>query len=712
MTHAKTPRHQDRKDVTLTFPSAMGKTTADPISALGAKLSLDDNPVGRPDRKSFKEFLLNDARVPDGKGERVSYSFEGREALIAIVELADRIIKEKLKDSTVSLAGGAQFGKTVMELNFLAYMTGQRFQNTILYLPDDDLVEGIVDTKFRPDVLDQIEWFAAMTQVGKALNKSGKAVNRKGAILVTDGKRTSSGMIRGLGKVPTSFSADAAAMDEVDDIKPKMAKFVKGRMTASDLRFTFQIGTQRVAGRGMNKAWKEGSQGVVFLECRCGKRHNPEESFPGIIRCAVGANQVASRNDPKLTWTGDFRRDGSEDVVAVHDPTHFYYLACPECGTPLNRRQPVWEHRRPEQMRLRNWSFRISQLSIDAIDLSQIVAHWAKAVVDPEEMVVFRCDRLGLPESTSQKLSPEILSRARTTEIYDMAPKVRPGCTAFAGLDTGRRCWFFAREVERPDVKRVLHAEQIALGNVVERTFNLYHLLGIQVLFIDQAPATDEARTLALKLNGLENITDWPKPPKGKDEWLTLPAGPFDSEPLQWDGTNQRWLNLRCAVVSFTKKKLGAGIAHSFDVFEKGPYTVFVPLIECNRFETIDRVVREFLTPKENVSDVVFPAQGAPYIRNEPAMRLPRKVTGSSAVLELLDTHLLVGSEREDEDDGTQGDYVDGCENHFLLADGYSGLAETIGGRPNLVSPGRFHVFDRNRVSKVMTRRKERSVLG
>jgi len=53
-----------------------------------------------------------------------------------------------------------------------------------------------------------MEWFARMVQIGKALNKSGRAVNRKGAFLVTDGRRKAVGMIRGLGKVPTTFSMD------------------------------------------------------------------------------------------------------------------------------------------------------------------------------------------------------------------------------------------------------------------------------------------------------------------------------------------------------------------------------------------------------------------------------------------------------------------------------------------------------------------------
>jgi hypothetical protein len=290
--------------------------------------------VNAPLRLSFEEFLLKDAQVPAGGGLHGPYSFAGREALLAVVRVVDRVINEKLTDAEVSLAGGAQFGKTILELNLAAYVTSQRFRNFGLYLPDDDLVEGIVDSKFRPDVVDQIEWFADMTKVGKAVNKSGKAVTRKGAFLVTDGERTAVGMIRGLGKVPTTFSMDAAAMDEVDDIQPKMMKFVRGRLTASDLRFIFKIGTQRVHGRGMNKAWKDGSQGVFNFQCAaCGKVHNAEEEFPGIVRFKIPGRTGAA----KLTWGGDFKYDGSEESAATHDPLNHYYLGCVDCGAALDR---------------------------------------------------------------------------------------------------------------------------------------------------------------------------------------------------------------------------------------------------------------------------------------------------------------------------------------------------------------------------------------
>lgn len=650
------------------------------VDRLHAKIHDDGRSVKAPDCESFRAFLEREARVPIHGGEYGPYSFVGREGLIEVVETIDLILgsktKQPLKDAELALAGGAQFGKSILELNCGAYVTGLSWLNWGFYLPDKDLVDGMVDTKFRPDILDQLGWYAQMTQVGRAVLKSGKAVNRKGAFTVTDGPHRSQGMIIGLNKVPTSFSFDVTTLDEVDDIKPKMEKFVRGRMTSSELRFMMKVGTQRIAGRGMNKAWKDGSQGVMLHACpRCAQEQNLEESWPQC--CRVALTGTPDQDDPQLQLTGDFRRKSDGIVMAQHDPTHRYYFACLKCGTELDRRQGFrWHHRKPDQIRLRRWSFRISQFGIAAIDVSQVVAEWVKAVADPEAMVVFNCDRRAMPESSEQKLTPAIIDRARTVEkgIYDMPATVSPGCRAFGGLDTGRSCWLFAREVETPDVKRVLHVEKIPVGNLVNRAAQLFALLNLECLFIDQAPETDAARTIALRLNGLDALPEWPAVPTEKDARIVFPSG------LTWNGERGRWENLKCAVVAFTKKNIGAGITHTFDRFDKDGKKMFVPWIQCNRFETIDRAVKEFLTPSENVADMVKPPIGDPYIRTLPAMRLPRRGPGAPIILEVLDNHLLVGSEREQEEGGEPGDYRDKCENHFMLADAYSALAETEGG--------------------------------
>ncbi len=612
----------------------------------------------RPSRASFEDFLLQDARVPVGGGEHGPYSFEGREALHEVVRLIDDILNRNLQDSTLALAGGAQFGKTILELNFAAYATSQRYLNCGLFLPDDDLVEGIIDTKFRPDVIDQIEWLAGMIKVGKAVNKSGKAVNRKNAFMVNDGLgKKATGMIMGLRKVPTSFTFDITMQDEKDDILEKNARFVRGRRTSSNLRFSIIIGTQRVHGRGQNKAWTEGSQGVFEFD-----GINLEEQFPEVVRCAVTGDP--RRDDPKLTWAGDFRR--GEEIVTRHKPDHLYYLAHPHTGQPLDRHAPVLVHRRPERTGDRNWSIRISQLGIASIGLSQIVGQFQLAVENREEMVVFRCDVLALPQSTTQALTPAVIERAQSLDPFEVDQRpAEPGRPRFGGLDIGDKSWFAVRECESDRRKRLIYAASIPSSDVVARAASLFRSLGLQCLLIDQRPEPNISRSVALELNGLNAVEHWPEVPAltDQDAYITFPGG------LVWDGKKGRWINLKCAVVNFSRTKLGSGVVHGFDQFPMGGHKKFVPLITCNRQETIDVAVRELLTPAEGVVDYLG---GVP--REEPLMLLPRP--GLHPIVETLVAHLITGSEREKKEGGEMGNYVDECANHLLLADAYSALAE------------------------------------
>jgi hypothetical protein len=644
------------------------------IGQLATALRRDQVAVEVPRLASFEQFLLEHARVPIGSGEYGPYTFAGREALQEPVRTLDRIIGVEgaapLKDATLVIAGGAQFGKTILEQNLAAYLTGVRFLNCGVYLPDDGLANTIVDAKFRPDVVDQIPWFAKMTQVGKAVNQSGRAVNTKGAFLVTDGRRKAVGMFRGLQRVPTSFSLDVVVRDEEDDIPRDKAKFLSGRLTTSALRLQIIVGTQRIHGAGQNKQWAEGSQGVMTLPTVDGSAPplTPEDHWPQICRCAVTGRP--RRDDPQLTYEGDFKRAGSPATVAEYTPDGTYYLAHPETGAPLDRGRVTWKHLRPERIALRRWSFLISQLGIPAIDLAQIVAHWTRAVADGEEMTSFCCDRLARPKAAAQALSPQILTRARSVAPYDLGDSL-PGALRVAGLDMGDRCWLVANE-DCPTGSRVIRADRLAAADVVSRVIALARSLDLSAVFIDERPLVNESRTIALALNRLDQLPSWPRVPdwKNRETHLTLPGG------LTWDGRTQTWRNLRAAVVRFTKNKLGSGISQTAVEFSSGGVTQFVPCIECNRFETIDRAVREFLTPDENVLEIVSGS-----VRAHPACLLPRRLPGAPGILELLDAHLLAGSQREkDAATGELGDYVDGVENHLLLARSYGALARLIAG--------------------------------
>ena len=614
---------------------------------------------------SFEEFLMEYAQVRKPDGSYVRYSLAGREALLSAVRVIDLVLGshtgKMLPDAKLSICGGAQIGKTIIECNLMAHGTGVRFLNVGLYLPDGELVEGVVDGKLRPDVIERIDFLGPLMTLGKAKDKRGRMVNRKGAFMVKDRGRTAEGMVMGLNKVPTTFSMSIAIEDEKDDIKSKFSKYLEGRMGASDLRFRISIGTQRLHGAGQNREWQDGSQGVFVFDVGDGKTIRPEEHWPQVCRLQLGDAPRVS--DPKLTYPGDFEAD--DKTRHAYKPGQTYYLADPETGVLIDRTKPIEKHLRPERIGMRDWSFSFSHLGMAAYGLEQMLSRWQKAIKDPVTMVAFCCEVLALPKNTTQGLSPEILTRSRAAgEPFDMSLSLRPGTAGYGGLDTGNSCWFIAREVSSEVGKRIIHAEDIPSANVVRRAEALFHKMGLSALFIDARPLVNEARMLTYLLNGVSDIM-WPVVADPDNARIEFPGG------LIWDGPKGQWENLRCAVVEFTRPQ-GSGIVQKIGRESADGVTRFYPTIHCNRFDSIDRVITEFLTPSENIYRM---HAGAIY--DEPVMLLPRRVDGSPQILETLDRHLITGSARE-EKDGEKSDYVDKCDNHLLLANTYSALAEHL----------------------------------
>ena len=711
--------------------------------------------VAVPVVSSFRGFLEKHARVKTPDGSYAAYTFAGREALEFVVGVIDQILgsdcsretlsrsdsrcsraalsarsddpitaaerrgyNTPISDARLTATGSAQWGKTILELNLLAYLTGLQFRSVGLFLPDEDLVEGVVDSKFRPDVLDQLPWLNSLITLGKAENASGKTVNRKGLFTCTDGKRKSHGMIHGMQKIPTTFSFDVVIEDEKDDIPPSMSRYLTARLTASDLRFRLSIGTQRYAGAGQNKEFDAGTMHIGYFTCpACGHKQNPEENWPGICRLAVDGEPKT--DDPQLTLEGNFRAvvgrvpphgAGVTGTAASGDaayntfdfsPDAHFYLGCVRCGAELDRHKPEFIPQHPEREKLHHWSVRISQLLVAAISLKQIVSDWChNAVKDPDAMKTFYVDRLGLPRSATQQIDQKILDRARSLETFDLSLTPRPGTVRYAGLDTGDRCWLTVREVEtgtgterrgyndtdapregtRPTIgfraKRITWLEQLSAERVRSRVPQIFETMGIATLFVDAGPLRDLARDLCFLLNGLNAADARQRVPTNDAERATIR---FPGN-LVWDGRNQLWRGLRCAAVEFSLKA-GKGIQHKLGITQDGLY---YPIIACNRDETIERVVNELLTASEGVIEVVetAPREGTrptTALRTTPAIRLPARTAGSPKIIETFDAHVIAGSRRDRDADGNAEHFVDGCENHFLLSDAYSALAESIG---------------------------------
>ena len=711
-----------------------------------------------PRIESFMNFLLNHARVKSGAGY-VPYHFEGREALIPIVERLDKILSQGEPDVSLAICGGAQFGKTVLLLNLLAYLVAVQFRNVGYYLPDDDLVSGLVDGKLRPDVLDQIPWLARLLAVGKTLAPSGRAVNRKGAFLCTDGERTALAFMRGLGKIPTSFSMDVVIQDEKDDLREEYARFLAGRMTASNLRLSLIIGTQRYHGAGQNLAFTEGTQHIGLIACPgCGRAHNPETLWPGI--CRLDLPDLAPGERPWLTVEGHFAFPDGRRLPIAYAPSQNYFLGCVACGAALDRDHPQWQAQAPEREAQRRFSYRISQLLIPGIDLAQIVAAWQLAIRDPAQMNVFCTDRLALPKSATQTLTPHDLQAARgeyelrakseeagmgakrsfagqgrpqmefgnegrqiqtaeghreliLRQSFGVVPPAQDDgefssfTLNYAGLDLGDQCWFVARTVDRaaPHTVRLLWIEPIAAERVRTRVPELFRALDIRVLCVDAGPLRDLARDLTFQLNGLDEDAK----PSAIDPThnITFSVQPPRSMPaLRWHAASEKWQQLRCIPVEFTQRE-GQGLRQKVARTQDGR---LYPLLAAHRDESIERVITELLPPSEARPRLLEQADGIAAALGIPRFLLPQPTGESREALALYERHLLAGSRQERTADGRTLRYLDQCENHFLLATAYAALAELLVPAPieaRTVIPA-FRSFPLPRSHS----RRERSVVG
>jgi Phage terminase large subunit (GpA) len=645
-----------------------------------------------PDVHSFREYLAECARVPLRGGSYGAFSFKGRAPLEFIVTIIDKIIANtlhgqqveidgvtfkpgKLKGATVSVGGGAQWGKTVLVLNFQGFITCIEFANFGYYTPDQELLAKIVDTKFRPDVVDQQPWMASMISVGKAENASGKTVNRKNSYQVSDGVRKAFGHFCGMQKPPTTISLDSAALDEVDDIPTKNMGYVDGRMTGSPLQLKFEIGTQRVAGAGQNARVKAGSFHVRMYECAgCGKEWNLEEEFPRCIR--LDGKSIAPE-------------DG-------HDRNAVYYCACPECGHEIDRDAGRYVPKNLHKVKDAHISIRVSQLNISAISLQEIVGAWYAAMADPsgEALVAFYCDRIAIPNAGSaQPITQAVLDRARGLDGYAMSLTGKSGLTRFAGMDMGPRCWFWCDEVRDELSSGCVWAELIASGNAPTRVPLLMQSLDISCLFLDAGGEPDLTKRIVLALNGLENYSPpvMPRPELLKSSLGNLGVG------ISWDGARGRWRGIRAAAVLFVAGE-AKGIEQTIGFTQDGK---IYPLIKCNRSESIQTAVNDFLTPSEGMLELTGADKKA--LRALPRARLPQTYIGPGVSLALLDGHLMNLRKERDPRTGEE-DWIEKVENHLGLAKTYARLAATQGGLPQMIAT-RFIPPSGRRAQNLQTRR-------
>lgn len=243
----------------------------------------------------------------------------------------------------------------------------------------------------------------------------------------------------------------------------------------------------------------------------------------------------------------------------------------------------------------------------------------------------------------------------------------------------GPRCWFWCDEVADASASSCVWAELIASGNVPSRLPVLMDALGISCIFMDAGGEPDLTARMVITLNGLD---DFQPPQTSKAELKKMHLGCSPHGP-SWDGEQGRWRGIRAAAVLFVAGE-ARGIEQDIGYTQSGK---IYPLIKCNRAESIQTAVNDFLTPQEGVLEMfVVPPSGGPdrvnaelrTIRQFPRARLPQTYIGAGVSQVVLDGHLLNLRKERDARTATE-DWVDRVENHLGLAKVYARLASMAG---------------------------------
>jgi hypothetical protein len=223
----------------------------------------------------------------------------------------------------------------------------------------------------------------------------------------------------------------------------------------------------------------------------------------------------------------------------------------------------------------------------------------------------------------------------------------------------------------------------------------LMNALGICCILLDAGGEPDLTKRLVLALNGLD---DYVPPPVPRQALLGSQLSHLGVG-VSWDGRQGAWQGIRAAAVLFVPGQ-ARGLEQTLGFTQEGR---IYPLIKCNRGESIQTAVNDFLTPAEGVIEMIKEGRGASVeggttsgiehptgssahdtglsplsaLRTLRRARLPQSYIGPGVSQAVLEGHLL--NLRRERNPRTQADeWIDGVENHLGLAKTYARLAQTL----------------------------------
>lgn len=413
--------------------------------------------LARAETHSFRSFLEEEVTTDKGR-----WSLAGHEALGKIVELLDSVITAPLRDAEIIGLKAAQIGWSTLALAVAFFLASCRSLNVGYFLPTDRFAERFGQT--RADKIIKSSPFLRDAMREGAIG----GVHQKGLKEF----RGSYFYLLGLESVAnaTSIPMDALIYDEVDLLDEENTVWSEDRVAHSMLRLKMYLSVGMFPGAGVDARYQTGTQHRYAISCpRCGKRDQVlEDLFPECMRVIAG---VATR-------------------------------VCSKCHAPLDLSTGRWIAEYPQRAKDRRYSFRLSSLSIGAIDGDYIWSRYTRALKKKAWLAKFNCSILAKPDAGAMMpITDAELGQMRRPGVV-LRLSAGSGAPRYAGVDVGDICHFWAHELlpareGEARVRRLVWIEEIDSDNLVERLSFLIRKLDLRRLVIDKKPHTASARRLA-----------------------------------------------------------------------------------------------------------------------------------------------------------------------------------------------------------------------
>jgi len=406
---------------------------------------------------TLQRFLEQDTTTDTG----AAWSLTGHEPFRQILDSIDNILRRGIANTEIALLKAEQIGAThSVGLGPALFMASEKKLNVGYFLPTDVVAGRMGRTRLK-NMIKRSPYLAARMKDRELANQT-MLKEFDGSFLYLFGLDSISGAV--------TTPLDVRIYDEVDLLPAENTEWSEGRTAHSATNLAIWLSAGYAPGAGIDQHYQAGTQHRWLVDC----------ATPG-CRKGICLEEI-------------FLDSWPDCVTEIRGK---WNLACPSCHHPLDViKRGRWVAKEPKAKKL---SFRLSQLSMPAMSVDQIVDRYEKARKKKSKLAKFKASVLALPDAGAlQPFNDVTLGRMQSGQVKRLRRDFGE-LPRYSGLDTGDTCHFVCYERYPDGEAHLVCLAEIDVDKADSQVWELIGALGVRAHISDKKPHTGLARGLAYR---------------------------------------------------------------------------------------------------------------------------------------------------------------------------------------------------------------------